>query len=263
MHLKLSPSQCLLFLSCLLLSSLQVSALLAQSPCDPALSQASTDRNGYRQRGDRCEGIYIQEVSSPALRVVSFTDSVENFKPESGKNLRVEWSLPSATVPVHLRASALRSHLYYRFDTARPAGSASYDWSPSVLQALELTKRELGVLAWYTQPVGNTKRDVYLPVRIGQQGAPARAQRYRLVLVPGTELTEVFVTLSSVKPDGRPGTFVLRDQPLKRGFYPADRGISVPIIGLQAPGLYYLEISATLRAGGSSTDRLWFYHTGG
>ena len=108
----------------LLLASAQLTTLGAQqSPCDPSLLRSTQDRNGYRQRGDRCEGVYIQAVASPALRVISFTESFENFDPASGTSLRVEWDSPPARGPVHLRGNALRPHLYYRFDAIRPPDS--------------------------------------------------------------------------------------------------------------------------------------------
>lgn len=250
-------------LGVLLLQGAQWTALRAQqSPCDPSLAQSSSDPSGYRQRGDRCEGVYLQTVASPALRVVSLTESFEDFDPASGANLRVEWSAPPAGAPVHLRANALRPHLYYRFDAIQPEGSTSYSWPVAILQALDLRKPELAVVAWVVQSVGSTMREVYLPVRIGQRAAPTSAARYQLELMPGAELTEVFVSLAPLQPDGQPGKFMQQDRPLERGYYPAGRGISIPIAGLTARGVYYVEISAMLYTGGSATARLWFYHPG-
>jgi hypothetical protein len=234
-----------------------------ESACDPSLPQSSKEPNGYRQRGDRCEGVYIQAVASPALRVVSWTESFEDFDPAVSANLRLEWSVPPGAGPVHLRANALRRHLYYRFDAIRPDGSTSYDWPVAMLRGLDLRKPELGIVAWTAEPVGGTPRDIHLPLRVGQASAPASARRYQLVLVPGAELIDIYLSLAPVQPDGQPGAFVQRDRRLERGYYPAERGIPIPIAGLTQPGVYYLQISATLRAGRSSTTRLWFYHPGG
>jgi hypothetical protein len=53
-----------------------------QSPCDPNLTQLGQNPQGYRLRGDRCEGIYIQPVSgSTTLLVASFTEFFEDFDP--------------------------------------------------------------------------------------------------------------------------------------------------------------------------------------
>ncbi len=233
-----------------------------QSPCDPSLSQSSADRNGYRQRGDRCEGVYIHGVTSQALRLISFTGSFENFDPASGTVLRLEWSPPAGGSAVHLRANSLRPRLYYRFDAIRPAGGTSYSWPPAVLRELQLRKPELGIVAWVTQPVGSSTREVYLPVRVGQRATPASANGYLLVLVPGAELAEVFVTLAPVQADGQPGKPIQQSQPLRRVFYPAERDIPILIAPLTTPGVYYLQISAPLRQGGSADLRLWFYHSG-
>jgi hypothetical protein len=232
------------------------------SPCDASLSQSIADRNGYRQRGDRCEGVYIQGVTSQALRLISFTGSFENFDPASGTDLRLEWNPPAGGSAVHLRANSLRPRLYYRFDAIRPAGGTSYSWPPAVLRELQLRKPELGVVAWVTQQVGSATRDVYLPVRVGQRAAPAAANGYLLVLVPGVELVEVYVTLVAVKADGQPGKPIQESRPLGRVYYPAERDIPILIAPPTTPGVYYLHIGAPLREGGSADLRLWFYHSG-
>lgn len=232
-----------------------------QDSCDSSLQQSSKDKNGYRQRGDRCEGVYIQGVSSPALRVVSLVQSFEDFDPAASTELVVEWDSP-ANVPVHLRANALRPHLYYRFDAVRSGGATSYRWPTAMLRSLELKQRELGFIAWYQQQIGSVARDVYIPVRIGRDTSATLSGRYLLMLVPGAELTEVFLSLVPLNAQGQPGRFIVQDKPLARGFYPAGRGINIPLTGFSAGGVHYLEISATLRAGGSATTRLWFYHPG-
>src|ERR1700722_4918720 len=97
---------------CLLSAASPSVASPQQSPCDPNLAQLGQNPQGYRLRGDRCEGIYVQPVSgSAALLVASFTESFAEFDPSSSDPLSVEWSSPAQT-PVHLRAYALHEKLY-------------------------------------------------------------------------------------------------------------------------------------------------------
>jgi hypothetical protein len=232
-----------------------------ESQCDPNLKEPSNDPYGYRIRGtkrDRCEGIFIREVANTPLLVASLTESFEDFDPSAGGDLVVEWRAPG-DANVHLRAYTLKHRVYYRMDSLLPARSNSYVWQPGLLSALNLRKQDLGVVAWISQLVGKTKRDVYLPLRIRQRNA-AKSQGYQLLLLPGAELSEVFVSLAPVKSDGEPGAFIRNGQKLGYGYYPADRGIPVEINDLNTPGVYYLKIGAELRAGGSSTTQLWFYH---
>src|SRR5258708_19828625 len=91
-----------------------------QSPCDPNLAQLGQNPQGYRLRGDRCEGIYIQPVSgSSTLLVASFTEFFEEFDPTSSDPLSGEWSSPAGT-PIHLRAYALPQKPYSQMHPLLP-----------------------------------------------------------------------------------------------------------------------------------------------
>lgn len=233
-----------------------------ESHCDPYLKESSNDPYGYRLRGvkrDRCEGIYIREVANTPLLVASLTEWFEDFDPSTGADLVVEWRAP-AGADIHLRAYTLKHRVYYRMDSLRPANSNSYVWQPSLLSTLDLRKKDLGMVAWASQQVGKTKRDVYLPLRIRQRTEAGTAQGYQLLLLPGGELSEVFVSMAPVKPDGEPAAPIRNAQKLGYGYYPADRGIPINITELKTPGIYYLKIGAELRTGGSSTTQIWFYH---
>jgi hypothetical protein len=249
--------------ACLLLGVQTLSRpLFAQeSHCDSRLNQTSDDPYGYRVRGDRCEGIYIKEVAGEALRVVSLTESVESFDPAAGKNLLLEWTSPGKEA-IHLRASALRERLHYRMDTIRPADSTSYSWPSNLLATLNLKSDELGIVAWTSHAAGNTNREVYMPLRIRQQAPTIASRSYNVVLMPGVELAEVFTSLASVGQDGQLGEFIIKDQPLSPGYYPAERAITITVPKPKKAGIYYLEIGATLRGPGSATATVWLYHSG-
>ena len=230
--------------------------------CDPQLKQTSTDPTGYRPRGgDRCEGIYIREVGNTTLLVASLTESVEDFDSAGGKPLLIEWTPPEGA-EVHLRANSLRHRLYYRMDAVRPPGSRSYTWPTNLLATFNLRRNELGLLAWTAHAVGGTTRDVYVPLRV-RQGEGSRSSSYRLTVLPGVELSEIYFSIAPVGSDGRPGAFIKQDEPLKYGYYPADRAVSIPLPALPAPGIYRLEITAQRRSGGAaSAAPIWLYHSG-
>src|SRR5262249_51163059 len=99
-----------------------------------------------------------------------------------------------------------------------------------------------------------------IPLRISQEAKAIRSGGYKLLLLPGVELTEIFISLASTGASGRPKTFIRDGEALGYGYYPAERGLEIPISGLKEPGIYYMEIGAKLRSGGTSTVELWFYH---
>ena len=227
------------------------------SHCDPNLQQPRDDPNGYRLRGDRCEGVYIKEVAG-TITVASLTEYVEDFNPSAGPSLRAEWSA-LGNGSVHLRAYSLRHRLYYQMDSQRPAGSSSYDWPTNVLSPLNLKKAELGIVAFTSYQAGDKTHEVYLPVSIRQQAIAKNPGGYQLVLMPDAEVDNVFLTLAAVKNDGSVGPS-FKDWALGPGYYPAGRAIRIPIKQVKSPGIYFLKVSATFKAGGASTQPVWFYH---
>jgi hypothetical protein len=233
-------------------------AQAAPADCDPSLTQVNTPL-GYRDRGDRCEGVYVKEVSSTALAVESFTQVFEPYDLKNTEPLHVEWDQPPGKASIRLRAQSLRRRLYYRMDAVEPPEKTSFNWPPSLLASLNIPTGDLGLVALSKYSWGKLERDVYLPLRVWQTGRAAKTGTCKLIIVPGVELTEVFVTLEAVGADGQPKAFLRENEKLGYGYYPAERSLEIPINGLKGAGVYHLQIGATLRGGGTSTIELWFY----
>lgn len=232
-------------------------ARFAQGPhCDQDLNPAAASPLAYRLRGDRCEGTYIQDVAATALKLASFTESYESYDLTAARPLLVEWT-PTANAAVHIRAQSLRSRVYYRMDSDRAVGSGSFSWPIDVLAALRLEKSDLGVLAWTTRRVGDTDRDVFEPLRVRQRAA-ATPGPYRLVVVPGVQLEEIFVSVAPLKSNGEPGPYAIDKRPAGLGYYPAGRAAAIAVQAPSAPGVYRLDLGATLTQGGTSAVTVYF-----
>jgi hypothetical protein len=90
----------------------------------------------------------------------------------------------------------------------------------------------------------------------------SRAARNDLILFSDQELSEIFITLTSLGVDGKRARILRKSTPLAYGFYPAQRGIHVALPEVVEKGLYALAAGATLRSRGSYILRFWFYHDG-
>jgi hypothetical protein len=226
--------------------------------CDPLLRQDSASTLGYRLRGDRCEGLYAQDVGNTILQIASFTrgDDASDF---SG-SLPIRWS-PIADHPVRLRVLGLERGLHYRMDTLRPAGAASYAWPLDVASALGIEAGEVGVLGWWETEIDGSRRSIHVPVDVSTLEPKIQSGAYEIVLVPGAELEEVYLTLAPLDGAGVPGAPLLDGEPLGWGYYPAGRPLQFPLeVDAAQEGLFLLEVAATLRAGGGATTRFWFRH---
>jgi hypothetical protein len=212
---------------------------------------------GYRLRGDRCEGLYGQDVSG-SLHLVSLTESFEDYDATLGLNLSVTWSVERAAT-VWLRAQSLKRTPHFRMDTRRPSGNVSYAWPTGLLASLQLRKRDVGVVGWFERTIGGIQQRVYLPLRITQRHAPVLTGSYQVMLLPERQLERVRVTLAPVMENGRLGSFLKDGEPLPNDRFPPGQPIAISV-SPRIPGLYYLEIGADLAGAGIATERIYLQH---
>jgi hypothetical protein len=234
--------------------------LAAQENCDPSLLKNTASPLGYKDRGGRCEGLYINQVGATTLLVVSFTESFASFNLQTDSSLRVTWDPPPGNGGFRIRAQGIRRRLYYRMDTYQPPLKRSFTWPLAILSSLNILRSDLGVVGTVQVMVGQTLRDVYIPLRILQHGESKHIPSYVLGLLPGVELTEVYISLSKVGSDGQPAKLIRDGEKLGYGYYPSERSIDIPVTGLTETGIYYMEIGATLKNGGTTTVSCWFYN---
>jgi len=230
--------------------------------CDSLVATRSSDPLRYRQRGNRCEGVYGQNVAgSSTLRVASLVESLEAFDDSSSLPLRVEWTPPQGEA-VSLRATAIRAGLYYRMETVRPISASSFEWPADVRRPLRISSADIGVTGAASMSVGGSRREVLVPLRISQRRPPARSSSYRLTLLPTIGLSAVYMTVAATGADGAPTRYLQRDQDLGYGVYPAERPIIVRLPALTERGVYLVRIAATREGSGGVTRSILLYHPG-
>lgn len=229
--------------------------------CDPAIPLFEESDLGYRDRGDRCEGIYDKlEVSGSTLSVVSFTEGDVSYDPAEAP-LEVTWPL-GLDRPVRLRAKPLRPDLFYQMDTVQPATASSFVWPTDFLDTYEI--REVAILGWAMVPLGGLELPVHLPLAIRQGEGTAEGGGYNLLVVPGVELSEIYVSIDHVDQGGKVDDTLLERHALEWGYYPADSGVSIPLPDLAEPGIYLVTLIAErLRDGIERPEQFWFYQPAG
>jgi hypothetical protein len=244
----------------LVFASLTPSPASAQEPpCDKGLEGRARGPLGYALRGDRCEGMYVEQVAGTALWLASLTRTFENYDLSPDQALLIEWGGPDSGT-ILLRAQGIKHDLYYRMDAARPLASHSYRWPSDLLAAQHITREDIGVLGWTPRRIGGVEREVYLPLRITRQRSRATSEGYQLLLYPAVELKEAYLSLTAVGPDGRAGRVIQQGKPLGYGPYQPDTPLEVMLPKLGEPGIYHAEVGAEITTGGSAAVEFWFYH---
>jgi hypothetical protein len=239
----------------------------AQAPCDPALPRNESQAAGYRQRSDRCEGIYKRDVASFGVQLVSLTGAPGGGQPlqdlcTEGQAAHLVWPRSSApSRPIRLQVESLRRQLFYRLDSERPAQSSSYEWpsEPRCSNEVRLRGPELGVLARTQSSLADKPIDVLLPVALSSQPAAGVRPPYRAALVAGRRVSEVYITLWRYANPATPERITF-ERPLDaRPYLP---GVPI-IIGLSEAdvkerGLYRLRASVEFESGERETLDVYF-----
>ena len=238
------------------------SASAQDGVCDPLLENRVAGPWAYSQREDRCEGLYVEQVSGEALAIVSFTSAFDDFDLGTGKPLVVEWTAPGAG-ELHLRARSLEPKIYYRMDSRRPAEAESFRWPLEVLAGVGIERTSLGVLGSIQRPLAGKVRRVLVALRIRQGGGASAEDSYELLIRPGVELREVYLSVAAVSDNGMEDHYLVDEKPLNFGFYPAERAFAVPLPALPRAGLYYISIAAELTGGADATVAAYFLHPDG
>ncbi|HSA82057.1 MAG TPA: hypothetical protein VLE23_14670 [Geminicoccaceae bacterium] len=245
----------------LLAGTLGGGAAAQEGLCDPAIPVFEGSDLGYRDRGDRCEGIYDKlEVSGSTISVVSFTEGKARYDPGEAP-LEITW--PSGLDrPVRLRAKPLRPDVFYQMDTVQPATAGSFVWPTDFLHTYDI--KDVAILGWAMVPLGDQELPVHLPLAI-HQGEPAAAGGdYNLVVVPGVELSELSISIDHLDKGGEVDATALERTELEWGYYPADSGVPIPLPDLSEPGIYQVRLIAKrLRDGIERPEQFWFYRPAG
>jgi hypothetical protein len=218
--------------------------------CDPVIEKLSSGTLPYKFIGPQCEGTYSNPTGGKSdLQLVALTKGIlrADFRAEPALNF--EWTPPPVS-DVRLRATSTRYKYYYQMD-AHPGRAVSFSWNTSLLRKTELGTPELGLLAWIDSTAFGNLEAVYLPIKIHPGAAPATPSEPLVVtFVPSVELDEVYKKITNVRP-GAPGDKASSGSPLKLGYYPAHKAISIPIDPGSDTGFFRVDIAATPHDGGS------------
>jgi hypothetical protein len=231
----------------------------AQTFCDPSKPIVEDRSDGYRDRGDRCEGVYArQEVSGGFLQIASFTSGEVAYGLDDGA-LTLAWPAQASDQAVRLRAVSLRRNLHYQMDTRRPSGATSFEWPTDVLVQRRLRPGEIGLRAWTDFAWGRGAKELHLPLAIDRDTGQAPATLYHLIVMPELSLGGLTASLERLEDDDGFAT-VIAEADLG-DFYPAKEAITVELPLPDQPGVYRLRLIATPEGRGPPVSTfVWFQH---
>ena len=239
---------------------------ISEKHCDPELISSVDEGNPdrYKQRGDKCEGIYVQSVSGTAtgLSPIAFTQSFENYDLNSDSPLILKWlnSREEETMHIRIRAQSLKPKVYYRMDTNQNRDN-SYEWELDFLKNYEILRNNLSIFAWTLINVNGNEEKVYLPLQI-EQLDNRNSDEYLLDILPSADLGKIFFSLDFFDNNKNSISSVKAKEEYDISF-PAGQIFPISIFkeDLVKEGIYLAKIEAELANGRPTILDFWFYHS--
>ncbi|MDF1777092.1 MAG: hypothetical protein P1V13_13725 [Rhizobiaceae bacterium] len=139
-----------------------VSSGAAAASCDPALSPiADPVELAYQDRGGRCEGLYVQNISTSGLRLIGYHLGQQGVV----KNARVLEIQAGGNEIKQLRISSTRPRQYYRMDAQFDGGRYLMSLDLARLPEIRLKPEEMAALSCVA--TCGTLMPTLVPTRLG------------------------------------------------------------------------------------------------
>ncbi len=210
----------------------------------------------YRERDNRCEGIYTLQVNSVQIRLLSLIAGM-HFDADRTESLKVtwpKWDAAHAEIPMRLRAESVQPRVFYRMDASVDPAKPPFVWPIDVLSSLALGPADIGLLGWFERKVDGTRVRVHVPLTVAQGNGTVTDPTYALTLIPERRLREIFVTLTPSAPGSAP---TRARQALDYGYYPAGQPTVIQLDRPPATGVYRLDLECPVLGGGAITASYW------
>ena len=133
--------------------------------CDSVRPLPSSS-SAYKNRGNRCEGLYVADVGSRSIDIISFTVGSVRYDLNSKSALKV--SAVANSPSVNVRAVAITPKTYYRMDTFVQRGAMLVWPVKDVLLPEHLTDNRIGIFGW----TGAENSKIFVPVKVATEHAP-------------------------------------------------------------------------------------------
>jgi hypothetical protein len=216
---------------------------------------------GYRERGNRCEGLFKQKIAA-TIQIVAFTGHYETINPGKNKNILIKWT-PYKNQDIHIRAFSTLPGLYYQMDAVPEQGEKEFLWPPTVLNRIELPGKDLGILCWTETTVGEREELIFLPCSVQQEKKIVQDNFFRVTFKTCIDLSSVTFSLSQLDSRGNTLRFIHENKDAGYSLYPKDYPVTINIPTPGQSGLYAIKILFTLKNKRIMSRHLIIYYEAG
>lgn len=193
------------------------STAVANAACDPGLSPiADPEALAYQDRGDRCEGLYVQNISTTGLRIVGY----HMGQPSIADNALVMEVWAQADSAKRLQLSSTRPRQYYRMDTEFEGSLFTFPLELMRHPEIGLEAQEIAAVSCIAHC--NSLQPELVPTRLGDKDPMAQPF---VVLQANQDLYGLRITIN----DARTGATLFDRELLQNSVWRAWRPAELPV----------------------------------
>ncbi len=213
--------------------------MVAQAACDPALNPiADPEELAYHARGDRCEGLYVQNISTTGLKIVGY----HMGQPNVAENALVLDVWAPGDAPKRLQLSSTRARQYYRMDAEFDGERFTFPLDLMRHPEIRLAPEEIAALSCIA--ACDSLQPELVPTRLGDKNA---AGQPFVVLQANQDLHGLRITVS----DPQTGATLFDRELLENSTWRAWRPAELPVARFfDTTDVVVIEIRSRGRAAG-------------
>lgn len=169
---------------------------LRAAECPAGITPIDDETVAYRDRGARCEGLFVQPVAAAGLTIMGFHRHPPEITDAPDGQATDTVALDVRSTPgVNVRALSTRRRLYYRMDATVPE-SGVFQWQGALFGHPRIGLRGREIVFLGCDGACERPAPRLHPVSVaGRDREPPEAGRLTLVLMAGVELEELHVFL--------------------------------------------------------------------
>ena len=158
--------------------------------------------DGYRMRGDRCEGIHAIEVASFGMVPISFTSCFDEFATGTPSTMKLSWPA-GGDDSIVISGGGIRSGAHYAMDTVVAPAAGTFSWSADIINRRQFRRADLGFLAWREFESNGYSLKKYVPLGVAHSASSKATCReqdgvYTIAFRPGERFSKMHTTLERI-----------------------------------------------------------------
>jgi hypothetical protein len=234
--------------------------------CDDQISIPKDHPFAYKNRGDRCEGIYIKKISGYGGSIVSFLKIGKKVKSKNNNNVYLYWDIPKEPSIfkdkiVYIEAKSINQRIPYRMDT-QISSNNYYEWKTDIIEYYKLDFTEICIKAIMRNNDEKKIKKIIIPLELCDDSKVRNFKdKYEIKILSDKTISKALLSIVKTNSNGEllnvayNNLKVISSEKPYRALYPINFRLNTN------SGFYFFNIGLEYESGDFDSIDGYFYHS--